>query len=406
MKHFNGYFDKINTDNQIISSDLLNISNKIKSNPLPWNGQFSPQLVQVLLQTFAKTGNVIFDPFLGSGTTFLETSELSLEAYGTEINYAAISLSRIYQFANVEFPNRVVILNELENQLIEHGVLYNADLFSVGNISPVIVIERILETNTGLKKILVEAFIILIDLYKQDFSSKWIDSKWKKLKELVLLLPVTQKTILPLQEDARKTSIQSSTVDLVITSPPYINVFNYHQQYRSSAEYLNGSVLPVAQAEIGSNRKNRGNRLYTVVQYCLDMAQVFFELSRVCKKNARIIFVVGRESSVRKTAFYNGEIITEIACRALGMDFVLKQERVFTNRFGQNIYEDILHFKNHKTNSENWLDVARQISLEVLKSVKNTCPAETIIDLEDAIGKVDTLQPSTIYMQSKKEVLV
>jgi len=284
--------------------------------------------------------------------------------------------------------------------------LYNADLFSVGNISPVIVIERILETNIGLKKILVEAFIILIDLYKQDFSSKWIDSKWKKLKELVLSLPVTQKSILPLQEDARKTSIQSSTVDLVITSPPYINVFNYHQQYRSSAEYLNGSVLPVAQAEIGSNRKNRGNRLYTVVQYCLDMAQVFFELSRVCKKNARIIFVVGRESSVRKTAFYNGEIITEIACRALGMDFVLKQERVFTNRFGQNIYEDILHFKNNKTISENWLDVTRQISLEVLKSVKNTCPAETIIDLEDAISKVETLQPSTIYIQSKKEVLV
>jgi len=406
MKHFKGYFDKKNTDCQIIPSDLLNISNKIKSNPLPWNGQFSPQLVQVLLQTFAKTGNVIFDPFLGSGTTFLETAELSLEAYGTEINYAAISLSRIYQFANVEFPNRVVILNELENQLIEHGVLYNADLFSVGNISPVIVIERILETNIGLKKILVEAFIILIDLYKQDFSSRWIDSKWKKLKELVLSLPVTQKSILPLQEDARKTSIQSSTVDLVITSPPYINVFNYHQQYRSSAEYLNGSVLPVAQAEIGSNRKNRGNRLYTVVQYCLDMAQVFFELSRVCKKNARMIFVVGRESSVRKTAFYNGEIITEIACRALGMDFVLKQERVFTNRFGQNIYEDILHFKNNKTISENWLDVARQISLEVLKSVKNTCPAETIIDLEDAISKVDTLQPSTIYMQSKKEVLV
>lgn len=406
MKHFKGYFDKINTDCQIIASDLLNISNKIKSNPLPWNGQFSPQLVQVLLQTFAKTGNVIFDPFLGSGTTFLETAELSLEAYGTEINYAAISLSRIYQYANVEFPNRVIILNELENQLIEHGVLYNADLFSVGNISPVIVIERILETNIGLKKILVEAFIILIDLYKQDFSSKWIDSKWKKLKELVLSLPVTQKSILPLQEDARKTSIQSSTVDLVITSPPYINVFNYHQQYRSSAEYLNGSVLPVAQAEIGSNRKNRGNRLYTVVQYCLDMAQVFFELSRVCKKNARIIFVVGRESSVRKTAFYNGEIITEIACRALGMDFVLKQERVFTNRFGQNIYEDILHFKNNKTISENWLDVARQISLEVLKSVKNTCPAETIIDLEDAISKVETLQPSTIYIQSKKEVLV
>jgi hypothetical protein len=272
--------------------------------------------------------------------------------------------------------------------------------------NPVVIFERVLETNDPLKKILVEAFVILIDLYKNDFSSKWIDSKWKKLKALILSLPFTSKSITPLQEDARKTSLQDSQIDLVVTSPPYINVFNYHQQYRSSAEYLNGSVLPVAQAEIGSNRKNRGNRLYTVVQYCLDMAQVFFELSRVCKEDARIIFVVGRESSVRKTAFFNGEIITEIACRALGMEFLLKQERVFINRFGQSIFEDILHFKNGKNVPTNWIEIARDVSIQVLESVKNTCPKETAEDLIDAIKKATTLTPSTIFINKAKEVIV
>jgi len=406
MKHFHGYYDSKQLNKDIISSDLLNISNKIKSNPLPWNGQFSPQLVQVLLNKFAKSNDIIFDPFLGSGTTFLETSELCLEAYGTEINYAAIALSKLYLFANVDFPHRVILLNQLENQLIEHGVLYNSDLFNNSKSDPVNIIERILESNTALKKIVVEAFIILIDLYKQDFSSKWIDSKWKKLKELIMVLPITEKTVNPLQEDARKTSLRDSQISLVLTSPPYINVFNYHQQYRSSAEYLNGSVLPAAQAEIGSNRKNRGNRLYTVIQYCLDMAQVFFELSRVCKSDARIIFVVGRESSVRKTQFFNGEIITEIACRALGMEIILKQERVFTNRFGLSIYEDILHFNNKKNTPDNWLGIARIISSEVLESVKATCPDETKEDLIDAINKVNILEPSTIYSITTKEVMV
>lgn len=45
---------------------------------------------------------------------------------------------------------------------------------------------------------------------------------------------------------------------LVLTSPPYINVYNYHQQYRASAEALGWDLLEVAKTEIGSNRKHPG----------------------------------------------------------------------------------------------------------------------------------------------------
>jgi len=58
----------------------LNIANKSRSNPLRWNGQFSPQLVQVLLSTYATPGSVLFDPFLGSGTVLLEAGLAGLSA--------------------------------------------------------------------------------------------------------------------------------------------------------------------------------------------------------------------------------------------------------------------------------------------------------------------------------------
>ncbi len=44
------------------------IENMERSNPFPWNGQFSPQLVETLLQTYAPSGGFMLDPFLGSGT--------------------------------------------------------------------------------------------------------------------------------------------------------------------------------------------------------------------------------------------------------------------------------------------------------------------------------------------------
>jgi adenine-specific DNA methylase len=74
---------------EIPQSDL-NIENKTRSNPLAWNGQFSPQLIQVLLSTYAESGLSIFDPFLGSGTVLLEADRAGLAACGTEINPAAI----------------------------------------------------------------------------------------------------------------------------------------------------------------------------------------------------------------------------------------------------------------------------------------------------------------------------
>jgi DNA modification methylase len=219
--------------------------------------------------------------------------------------------------------------------------------------------------------------------------------KWYKIKDLVKSLPVSPYKISALQEDARKTSLPDSIINFVITSPPYINVFNYHQQYRNSSEYLNGSVLPSAQAEIGSNRKNRGNRFYTVIQYCIDMALVFIELNRICKKGSRIIFIVGRESSVKKTNFMNGEIVAEIACSCSNAKLLNRQERVFINRYGLNIYEDILHFSSSKY-IENPVQKAKEVAYKLLTSVLPLTPMESITDLYNAIEKIDDMQPSSL----------
>ncbi|MCD6093401.1 MAG: hypothetical protein J7J51_01230, partial [Candidatus Omnitrophica bacterium] len=38
----------------------------------PYLGKFIPQLVEVFLKKFFKPGQIILDPFLGSGTTLIE----------------------------------------------------------------------------------------------------------------------------------------------------------------------------------------------------------------------------------------------------------------------------------------------------------------------------------------------
>jgi hypothetical protein len=41
--------------------------------------------------------------------TLLEAGELKRQAYGTEINFAAVCLSKIYELINVGFPERIVL---------------------------------------------------------------------------------------------------------------------------------------------------------------------------------------------------------------------------------------------------------------------------------------------------------
>jgi hypothetical protein len=159
---------------------------------------------------------------------------------------------------------------------------------------------------------------------------------------------------------------------------------------------LGWDLLEVAKSEIGSNRKHRGNRFLTVIQYCLDMAQVFHELRRVCRPDARIIFVVGRESNVRKTVFYNGEIVAELAVSCAGFSLSSRQERVFQNRFGEMIYEDILHFSPNQLGSSSLVH-PRQIAEEALKAALVRVPSESESDLWDAIERTGDVDASPVY---------
>ncbi len=113
--------------------------------------------------------------------------------------------------------------------------------------------------------------------------------------------------------DARCLPVKNQTVDLVVTSPPYVNVFNYHQNNRPAMELLGWNILTVAKSEFGSNRKNRGNRFLTLVQYCVDVLETLLELKRVLKYEGRVVIIVGRESNIRGVSFQNGSIVATLA---------------------------------------------------------------------------------------------
>ncbi|MEA5099883.1 MAG: hypothetical protein VB011_05110, partial [Bacteroidales bacterium] len=217
------------------------------------------------------------------------------------------------------------------------------------------------------------------------------------LKKSLLNLPFCDVDIKVHNSDARNISAQyPEKTDLILTSPPYINVFNYHQNYRAVTESFGYDILGVAHSEFGSNRKNRGNRLLTVVQYCLDMESSINSFWHTLKDNGKLVMVVGRESNVRKTPFYNGEIVEELITKMGGYGVIGKEERSFSNKFGQMIFEDILIFEKIKNSPPIPIN-AIMIAEKHLKRAELIAPKEVLMDFKDVFVKLNNVKPSPIF---------
>ncbi len=396
-------FDGVPLNRTTVAQELLNIDNKQRSNLFPWNGQFSPQLIEVLIRTYAPKKGLVLDPFTGSGTVLYEAGRLGLPVIGAEINPAACKMAQIYCLMNLPQAQRKSLANRLEDLLQDCLPGRGHSLFSTnGYATDEDVKESLVELCGKLSdettRSMLEALIVLLD-FCQEVTDEKIYGTWAKLKAKVLSLPEADSLIRLLNCDARRLSLRDDEADFVVTSPPYINVFNYHQQYRRSAEALGWDLLTVARSEIGSNRKHRQNRFLTVIQYCLDMTAVLREVQRVCKEGSHMVVVVGRESRVRKTRFFNGEIMAALASRCVGFSFVSRQERVFLNRFGERIFEDLLHFDVRRDGGAR-LEEPRSIAREVLTKARRRAPAESLGDLEEALSLVDEVQESPVYDQA------
>ena len=380
---------------QPIPQEKLDIIDKTRANLFAWRGQFSPQLIETILSFYCPSNSVILDPFVGSGTVLLEASYLSLEAYGFEINPAAYIMSHTYEFINDSQKKEV--LKNLRNIIDQEFPLR---IFEVSDQVENLV-DKLQNTRNMLpdrSKVLFDALVIILDVCNNKITQEFIQKKFSHLSNIITKLPYSQKPIRVGLSDARSLPLKNNQIDFVVTSPPYINVFNYHQNYRQSAEILGWDLLKIAKSEIGSNRANRSNRFYTVVQYCLDMGDILKELARVSKQQARIVLIVGQESNVLGVPFYNADIIEKIGVKAKLFHKVLRQKRKFKNKFGKVIIEDIINFinLNNQVSQEVIEQISREVALEVLESSRLFVSSENQLFLESAIAKVNNIQRTPI----------
>ncbi|MEW5957581.1 MAG: DNA methyltransferase [Chloroflexota bacterium] len=389
-----------------LAQEKLDVQNKSRANIFNWRGQFTPQFVDYLLDSFSKPGDVIIEPFSGSGTVLLESARKNLSCYGYEINPAAYAMSKFFTFANTSGEERREILAAFEEKFLK--LLPDAQglplFIDSGEFRQSY--RNLIEFSRTLfghikddkrQKVLALNTLFLAESNKKLDLRRALWESFAYTKKVLLSLPYTDKTISANLGDARLVHKACPVKgNIILTSPPYINVFNYHQNYRAIIEETLGiDLLKVAQSEVGSNRKNRANRFKTVVQYCLDMEQALESFWHSLTEGGLIILVIGRESNVRKTPFYNGLIVKDLIRSMGGFYNIRNFERKFTNKFGNNIKEDIIVFEKNELSPRH--NCARNVALKYLKTALYQVNPDIKKDIIAVINDIDTIQPSPIF---------
>lgn len=391
-------------DRAFLSQTMLDMSARERLSRLPWKGQFTPEFVDVMLDAYLPNGGVVLDPFAGSGTVLFEAARRGMESYGAEITDAALVFSRIAELTSLSLESRLEAL-AMATQLLDRWPQEQKMQRALwSDTAPE---KEVIEAARSEPRVwrLVSAALVLAHTTRSKIVRSSALEALARLREIVLESATPRPPCHVFRADARELPLDDETVDLVVTSPPYINVHNYHQYARAAVELLGGEPLGAAKSEIGANRKFRQNRFLTVVQYAIDMAEVLAELRRVVDPAGRVVVVLGRESRVRGITFENGSLLTALAQREESFEVRRRMERSFINRFGAQIFEDIIELA--PSGGGGGVEAGRSVGIEFLKRALDGVLDETQKrDLTLAVEQAESVPSSPVLQAAGEQAIL
>jgi len=342
----------------------------------PYLGKFIPQLVEVFLRKYFKSGQTILDPFLGSGTTLLEANLLNMDSIGIELSEFSHLIAKVKtQKYNIELLEKEIldILNKTKefSQKIQKNEDWNfepSEYFKIWYhpraIKEVYFYRSLIpnyQNQDILKIILSRAARSARQIPHYDLArpKKPVKEKYWCIKHRQYCYPIdnaikfinrysldtinrikefdrlrTPAKIILVQGDARNIKLNiEKEIDGIFTSPPYLGLIDYHDQHKYAYDLFNFKKYP--KAEIGSpNNGNYNNYIKKKENYKNDIIAVLKNMTQYMKTGAKIFIVVNdRHNLYPEIAKECGFKVTDVFHRPV----LMRTERD-NNRFSESIY--------------------------------------------------------------------
>ncbi len=346
--------------------------------------KFPAQLPRLFIESLTKPGDVVLDPMSGSGTALVEAALLGRTGIGTDMDMLAVKLSRVktstfdlslaqltinhvVSHATFTYRSRTLDFESfLQKTYTPKVIAFFEYWFQKDTIEQLACLVKEIRQikNPDIRnfcEVIFSSIIVTksggVSLARDLAHSRPHKDGSKKIKRAVdFFAEKAVKALAAMEEfskahgkahvtrgDARSLPFAESTVDLIVTSPPYANAIDYMRAHKFSLywlgqdydyladlrkRYIGAEVRKdlesfphhIASRIVKSVSEKDPRKAGILLRYFQDMEKAVSEMCRVLKPGKSAVIVVG-SSTIRGIDILTHEVIGEIA-QAVGFNLV------------------------------------------------------------------------------------
>lgn len=307
-------------------------------NSLHWHpAPFVPQIPAILIQALTEKEDIVLDPFAGAGVALVEAARLKRRFIGIDINQYAVNIMKA-KFYTPSTANKEWLLAikedlkslsigdcSIEDYCMEFGINKEvAKWFEKKTLRELCTLHQYVRAESNsrnklLKKVLFSSILQRCCSQREHYTYVTDGCYPKKLiyinamdsflkqAELATIAAETFRKRYKMMYDEEWTSfdgfisvgdtrdlfLKDESIDIIVTSPPYLGVNDYVRSMRLTKLFFpEKGTQKAMKDEIGARWKR--NRKYAYEEYTEDMVRSFSEISRVLKSSGFLCLIIGQ----------------------------------------------------------------------------------------------------------------
>lgn len=352
-----------------------------------YSGKFIPQIARQAIELLTRKGEMILDPFCGSGTTLLEAGICGRKAIGTDLNPLAVLVSKVkctpipridldklllsfeedLAYASAPSMPLFAALEENESALISACKddprmkdEWFTKWFDQEGLVKLIYIRKLILQQKGIPQQNL-AFVAFSDILRRcshaasGYPNVMYDKRRRprpdpiplflaKLRETVAAVSslnevCIEEAVSAELKAAQRTGLEANSVDAIITHPPYIGSIPYAEYCAISLKWMGFDPKELDKSLTGGQRQSK-----LVLERFLDgYEEMLKEAYRVLREGGTIFLMVGNPL-VRGERIDLAKITVELSAKA-GFTPLAHTTRQGVNRRANKMGdEDLLFF--------------------------------------------------------------
>lgn len=300
----------------------------------PYPARFIPQIPRRAISRWSRAGDLVLDPFCGSGTTLLEALLAGRDSIGVDNNSVAtlVASAKVANYSDSDFLELYEVrkrfsevakkpssIRQVQQTLLSTSTSYKIPeyngrekWFSSDALSDLGWLRAQLDTLSLRPRLLALAVFssLVVRASRQDSDTRYAATnrtyrpgsalKWwgKKMEDAICRAREqsrkrpSAKSQVVVADSRNLAFIPNSSIDLIVTSPPYLNAYDYHKYHRHRFHWIGDDFHFSRDTEIGKHDTFTKPHA-TPEPYFEDLRVCMTEWERVLRPNSYAFVAVG-----------------------------------------------------------------------------------------------------------------